>query len=198
MWPFSLSHNRHGLAGAGWARNQNKDQLPIATAMAGVDMRLSPNAYRELHWHKSAEWAFMLNGSARIAAVNEDGQNFIDDVTEGDVWFFPAGIPHSIQALENGCEFLLIFDDGAFSEENTFLLTELIERTPKTVVAKNFRTSVKTFDKSPDTQLWIFPGTPAPADIEKQNQTGPAGLIPKDKSYSFHWSEQQVHTLPFL
>lgn len=74
--------------------------------MAGVDMRLSPNGYRELHWHKSAEWALMLNGSARIAAVNEDGQNFLDDVTAGDVWFFPAGIPHSIQALENGCEFL--------------------------------------------------------------------------------------------
>jgi oxalate decarboxylase family bicupin protein len=106
-WPFGLSHNRHGLAGAGWARNQNQDQLPIATAMAGVDMRLSPNAYRELHWHKSAEWALMLNGSARISAVNEDGQNFIDDITVGDVWFFPAGIPHSIQAFENGCEFLL-------------------------------------------------------------------------------------------
>lgn len=160
--------------------------------MAGVDMRLSPNAYRELHWHKSAEWALMLNGSARIAAVNEDGQNFIDDVTEGDVWFFPAGIPHSIQAFENGCEFLLVFSDGAFSEENTFLITELIDRTPETVVAKNFRTSLDTFKNAPDKQLWIFPGTPAPEDIEKQNQTGPAGLIPKENTYSFHWSEQQV------
>jgi hypothetical protein len=58
-WPFGLSHNRHGLAGAGWARNQNINQLPIATAMAGVNMRLSPNAYRELHWHKQGEWALM-------------------------------------------------------------------------------------------------------------------------------------------
>jgi hypothetical protein len=58
-WPFGLSHNRHGLAGAGWARNQNVNQLPIATAMAGVNMRLSPNAYRELHWHKQGEWALM-------------------------------------------------------------------------------------------------------------------------------------------
>lgn len=58
-WPFGLSHNRHGLAGAGWARNQNVNQLPIATAMAGVDMRLSPHAYRELHWHKQGEWALM-------------------------------------------------------------------------------------------------------------------------------------------
>ena len=58
-WPFGLSHNRHGLAGAGWARNQNINNLPIATAMAGVNMRLSPNAYRELHWHKQGEWALM-------------------------------------------------------------------------------------------------------------------------------------------
>lgn len=58
-WPFGLSHNRHGLAGAGWARNQNVNQLPIATAMAGVNMRLEPNAYRELHWHKQGEWALM-------------------------------------------------------------------------------------------------------------------------------------------
>ncbi|KAJ4300915.1 hypothetical protein N0V90_003003 [Kalmusia sp. IMI 367209] len=195
-WPFGLSHNRHGLAGAGWARNQNQDQLPIATAMAGVDMRLSPHAYRELHWHKSAEWALMLNGSARIAAVNEDGQNFIDDVTVGDVWFFPAGVPHSIQAFENGVEFLLVFDDGAFSEENTFLLSELIARTPESVVAKNFRTSVDTFKNAPDQQLWIFPGTEAPTDIEKQNQTGPAGIIPKDVSYSFHWSEQKPYKVP--
>lgn len=38
-WPFGLSHNRHGLAGAGWAREQNVDELPVATAMAGVNMR---------------------------------------------------------------------------------------------------------------------------------------------------------------
>ena len=60
-----------------------------------------------------------LNGSVRIASMNEAGQTFVDDVQEGDVWFFPPGIPHSIQAFENGCEFLLIFNDGSFSEENS-------------------------------------------------------------------------------
>lgn len=48
-WPLGLSHNRHGTpASAGFARQENVDSLPIATAMAGVDMRLSPNAYREM------------------------------------------------------------------------------------------------------------------------------------------------------
>jgi oxalate decarboxylase family bicupin protein len=97
MWPLGLSHNRHGLQAAGWARQQNVDDLPAATAMAGVDMRLEPNAYRELHWHQEGEWAYILNGSARIAVMNEGGESFIDDVTAGDVWFFPPGDPHSIQ-----------------------------------------------------------------------------------------------------
>lgn len=195
-WPFGLSHNRHGLAGAGWARNQNVGQLPVATSMAGVDMRLEPHAYRELHWHKQGEWALLLNGSVRIAAVNEDGQSFVDDLTAGDVWFFPPGIPHSIQAFENGCEFLLVFDDGAFSEDNTFMISELLERNPASVVAKNFRTSVNTFDKLPNGQLWIFPGTPAPSNIQKQNVTGPAGIIPLKESYSYHFSKQEPYRVP--
>ncbi|KAF1950909.1 Bicupin, oxalate decarboxylase/oxidase [Byssothecium circinans] len=196
-WPFGLSHNRHGLAGAGWARQQNTGQLPIATNMAGVNMRLSPNAYREMHWHKAGEWALMLNGSVRIQVVNDDGETFVDDVTEGDVWFFPAGIPHSIQAFEGGCEFLLVFDDGGFSEEETFLVSELMLRTPESVVAKNFRTSVDSFrNKIPAEQLWIFPGTKAPKNIEEQNVTGPAGIVSKQKSYTYHFSKQEPYRVP--
>ncbi|KAG9184961.1 Oxalate decarboxylase [Alternaria panax] len=195
-WPFALSHNRHGLAGAGWARSQNTDQLPSSVAMAGTNMRLSPHAYRELHWHKQGEWALMLNGSVRIASMNEAGQTFVDDVQEGDVWFFPPGIPHSIQAFENGCEFLLIFNDGSFSEENTFLLSELMLRNPESVIAKNFRTSVKTFENISKEQLWIFPGTPAPKNISEQNVTGPAGVIPKEGAYTYHWSQQEPVKVP--
>ena len=39
--------------------------------------------------------------------------------------YFPSGVPHSLQGLSpNGTEFLLIFDDGSFSEESTFVLTD--------------------------------------------------------------------------
>ena len=96
-WPMGLSHNRHGLGNAGWSRQQNIQNLPIATQMAGVDMALEPWAYRELHWHKANEWSIILKGSVRVSAVNEAGETFIDDLQEGDVWFFPAGVPHSIQ-----------------------------------------------------------------------------------------------------
>lgn len=54
MWPFGLSHVKQGSGTrAGWSRQQNIDVLPVADKMAGVDMRLAPGAYRELHWHTS-------------------------------------------------------------------------------------------------------------------------------------------------
>ena len=54
----------------------------------------------------------VLNGTCRITSLNSQGQNFVDDVGTGDLWYFPQGDPHSIQALGDGCSFLLIFDDG--------------------------------------------------------------------------------------
>ncbi|KXT14910.1 hypothetical protein AC579_3075 [Pseudocercospora musae] len=195
-WPLALSHNRHGKEAAGWARQQNVEQLPIATEMAGVDMMLEPNAYRELHWHQANEWSLMLNGSVRLSSVNEAGQTFTDDLQAGDVWFFPAGVPHSIQALADGCEFLLVFDSGEFSEDNTFLVSELFERNPKSVLAKDLRVDTSAFDNIPEGQLYIFPGTPAPANISEQNVTGPAGIIPQEVSYSYHFSQQEPYEVP--
>lgn len=197
-WPLGLSHNRHGSPNtAGWARQENVDDLPIATAMAGVDMRLSPGAYRELHWHKANEWSLMLNGSVRLYSSNTAGENFEDTISAGDVWFFPAGIPHSIQALDDGAEFLLIFDDGSFSDSGTSLVSELFERMPKSVLAKNFRTDVSAFDNLPTGELYIFPSTETPnATTSAQNTTGPAGIIPQNLQYTYHLSEQQPFEVP--
>ena len=88
-------------------------------------MRLDSGAIRELHWHKEAEWAYVLAGEVRITGIDYEGGNFIDDLKKGDLWYFPSGVPHSLQGLgENGTEFLLIFDSGSFSEESTFVLTD--------------------------------------------------------------------------
>ncbi|OTB06039.1 hypothetical protein M426DRAFT_319404 [Hypoxylon sp. CI-4A] len=194
MWPLGLSHNVFGSGEeAGWARQQNQKVLPAASAMAGVDMRLEPNAYRELHWHTAGEWALMLKGSARVAAMNSDGATFVDDVTEGDVWFFPQGVPHSLQALHEGCEFLLVFDDGGFSELDTFLATEMMMRTPVSVWAKNLQTDTKTLDSIPDAEKYIFKGTPAPSNITEQNITSSAGSLWGPTGYTYHWSQQEFH-----
>lgn len=194
---MSLSHNKLGNGkNSGWARQQNTAVLPVATAMAGVDMRLEPGAYRELHWHTSGEWALVLKGGVRVAAMNEDGQSFVDDVTAGDVWFFPPGIPHSLQALDEGCEFLLVFDEGDFSEDATFLATETMMRNPESVIAKNFEVDISALKDLPTEELFIFNGTPAPEDIQQQNITGSAGSITAPNSYTYHWSQQKPFQTP--
>lgn len=93
-------------------------------------MRLDEGVIRELHWHKEAEWAYVLDGEVRVTAIDYEGGNFIDDLKKGDLWYFPSGVPHSLQGMgENGTEFLLVFDDGGFSEESTFILTDWLGNT---------------------------------------------------------------------
>jgi hypothetical protein len=41
-----------------------------------------------------------------------------------------SGVPHSLQGLKGGVEFLLVFDDGSFSEDNTFLASEVFAHNP--------------------------------------------------------------------
>lgn len=197
MWPMGMSANRFGSGkNSGWARQQNTAVLPAATKMAGVDMRLAPNAYRELHWHTANEWALVLKGCTRVAAVDDEGRSFVDDVCAGDTWFFPAGVPHSIQAFDEGCEFLLVFDQGDFTEDGTFLVSELFLRNPVEVLSKDLQAPVEAFDNLPPDQLYIFNGTPPPRNISEQNVTGPAGTIGGNGSYTYHWSQQAPYTVP--
>lgn len=49
-------------------------------------MRLDEGVIRELHWHKEAEWAYVLDGSVRVTAIDYEGGNFIDDLNKGDLW----------------------------------------------------------------------------------------------------------------
>ena len=148
---FSFSDSHMRLSSGGWTRQVTQRELAVSTSIAGVNMRLNAGGVRELHWHKASEWAYMLYGSARITAVDAQGRNFVDDVGVGDLWFFPSGIPHSIQGLgPDGCEFLLVFDDGGFDEDNTFLISDWFKHTPNDVLAKNFGVPASSFGHTPD------------------------------------------------
>src|SRR5260370_22070022 len=118
--------------------------------MGGVNMRLNAGGIRELHWHEAGECGYMVYGSARSTAIDAQGHNFADDVGVGDLWYFASGVPHSIQGLgPNGCEFLLVFDDGDFDEDNTFLLSDWFKQTPNEVLAKNFDVAGSSFANVP-------------------------------------------------
>ena len=167
---FSFDDAHMRLTTGGWTRQVTVRELGISKNVAGVNMRLNAGGVRELHWHKAAEWAYMLYGAARITAIDAQGRNFVDDVGVGDLWYFPSGIPHSIQGLgPDGAEFLLVFDDGEFDEDNTFLLSDWLKHTPPDVLAKNFGVPASMFDNVPDpSQLYIFPApVPGPISADK-------------------------------
>ncbi|KAH9945435.1 oxalate decarboxylase [Epithele typhae] len=191
-WPFAMSHNR--LQTGGWARQQNVGVMPLATSMAGVNMRLEAGAIRELHWHKTAEWSYVLKGSVQVTSINSDGQNYLGTASAGDLWYFPPGVPHSLQATDDdpdGAEFLLVFNDGAFSEDATFLLTEWLAHVPKEVLAKNFKASMSAFDHIPAEQLYIFPSAPPPTNGAPV--ADPAGQVPNP--FVFHLSQVNATAL---
>ncbi|MDX6644630.1 MAG: oxalate decarboxylase [Miltoncostaeaceae bacterium] len=191
---FASAHTR--VTAGGWAREVTVRDLPVAKAIAGVDMRLKPGAIRELHWHSAAEWALMLAGGARITAVDAEGRNFVADVAEGDLWFFPAGIPHSIQGLEKGCEFLLVFDDGDFSEFDTFLLTDWFAHTPREVLAENFGVPPRSFARIPadiEQKRYIFPAK-VPGPLASDEVPSPAGTVPN--GFAYHLMAQRPIECP--
>jgi oxalate decarboxylase len=148
-------------------------------------MRVTPGGIREMHWHKEAEWGYVLAGRVRVTCIDPEGRNFIDDVGVGDLWNFPAGIPHSIQGLEEGSEFLLVFDDGNFSENETFLLSDLFAHIPRDVLAQNFGVPESAFANIPqdvEHTRWIFAGD-VPGPIADDTVAAPAGKTPISYTY---------------
>jgi oxalate decarboxylase len=148
-------------------------------------MRLTAGGVRELHWHTAAEWAFMLYGTARITCIDADGKSFVTDVKEGDLWYFPPGIPHSIQGLApDGTEFLLVFDDGNFSEYETVLLSDWMAHTPRDVVSKNFVVPQAAVEVMPKKELFIFQAElPGPLAEDQRKAAGALGASPIDFAF---------------
>ncbi len=185
---FGMAHNR--LERGGWAREVTCRELPAAKELAGVDMRLGAGVVRELHWHKEAEWGYVLQGGCRITVVDPDRNVYVDDLKAGDLWLFPSGFPHSIQGLEEGCEFLLVFNDGNFSENETLLVTELMAHMPPEVLAKNFGIPAQHFANLPPKEKYIFP-LPVPAPIDQV-----LAALPKqrpEKPFTVHGGDFTAH-----
>jgi oxalate decarboxylase len=154
-------------------------------------MRLEAGGYRELHWHTADEWAYVLYGKARVTVMNPDGTMFIGDVEEGDLWIFPAGFPHSIQGLgPDGTEFLLVFNQGAFSEDGTMLLSEWIAHTPPEVLAKNTGLDASIFAKAPAAPLYIFPGK-EPGSLEQDKAEIGGEAVASRYQYTFKLKAMQ-------
>src|ERR1044072_9349703 len=137
---FALEKSEGKVSGNSCGKEATVTQLPISKGIAGVSMRLEPGAMRELHWHATAaEWAFVLEGRVRTTVVEPSGLAETNDFDPGDVWYFPRGHGHMLQCLgDKPCHFILIFDNGYFSEFGTFSITDWIGHTPKELLANPF------------------------------------------------------------
>jgi oxalate decarboxylase len=182
-YPFGLGHKR--MQEGGWSREVTVRELAVSKSIAGVDMRLTAGGVRELHWHTAAEWAIMLYGNARITGLDAEGKSFVADVTEGDLWYFPTGIPHSIQGLNpDGAEFLLVFDDGNFSEYETVLLTDWMAHTPHDVLAANFGVDQAAMQKMVRHEKFIFQAPlPGPLADDLKSTAGSLGLSKQEFAF---------------
>jgi oxalate decarboxylase len=178
-YPFSFANKR--TYKGGWSREVTVRELPVSKTLAGVNMRLTAGGVRELHWHTADEWAIILYGTARITAIDRDGKSFVADVKKNDLWYFPSGIPHSIQGLDpDGTEFMLVFDDGNFSESETVLLSDTMAHLPPEVLSKNFGVAESALKNLPKEELFIFQ-TAVPRSLEA-DQKAAAGTLGKSSS----------------
>lgn len=182
-YPFSFANKR--VYEGGWSREVTIRELPVSKSMAGVNMRLTAGGVRELHWHTSAEWAIVLYGTARITTIDADGRSFVADTNKNDLWFFPPGQPHSIQGLSpDGTEFLLVFDDGEFSESETVLLSDTVRHVPAEVLSKNFGVGEHAFANVPNTELFIFQ-TEVPGTLENDQKLAAGTLGKSSLDFAF-------------
>jgi len=129
-------------------------------------MYLETGGIRELHWHQTAEWVDHDRGQVPDHDPVREGKPSVEDVFKEDLWFFPAGLPHSLQGMgPDGAEFVLAFDDGNQSESNTLLLTDWLAHTPPRCWRKTSGSPRRPFNDIPLHNLWIFPGD-EPGDLE--------------------------------
>ncbi|WP_228447741.1 cupin domain-containing protein [Chryseobacterium sp. KBW03] len=125
-------------------RGVSVNEFKASQNLAGVSMHLEPGAIRELHWHaNAAEWGYVLEGQMRTTVIDPQGNVFIDIFNPGDVWYFPRGYGHVLQCISSkSCHFILIFDNGDFSEDHTFSITDFISSVPVEIAAQNLGLTV--------------------------------------------------------
>jgi oxalate decarboxylase len=172
---FALEKSQGRVQGGSYGKEATVEQLPISRGIAGVSMRLEPGVMRELHWHATAaEWAYVISGRVRTTVVDPLGRTGVDDFGPGDIWYFPRGHGHMLQCLGNEpCHFILVFDNGYFSEFGTFSLTDWLGHVPGPLLAKNLGVPVETFADFPKEEVYFakgpVPPEPAAAPLAGHN-----------------------------
>jgi len=177
----------------GWAKEATVAEFPVSEKLAGVLMQLAPGGLRELHWHaNAAEWAYVIKGQCRVTTIDPQNQAQVVDFAAGDVWYFPRGFGHSIEGIGNeDCQFLLVFDNGYFSEFGTFSISDWIGHIPSEVLQKVFAVPAQTFANFPKSEVYIAKG-PVPPPLA--SPAPPGSLNSGPLTHRYHLLAQRPET----
>ncbi len=191
---FELEKSEGKVIGGSSGKEATVKQLPISKGIAGVSMRLEPGVIRELHWHATAaEWAFVIEGRVRTTVIDPHGRAETNDFEPGDIWYFPRGHGHMLQCLGNKpAHFILIFDNGYFSEFGTFSISDWIGHSSKHLLAKNFGLPESAFDGFPEHEVYFARG-PVPADTIPPNHQ--RSLSSPPDTHRYRMLAQEPHSI---
>ena len=124
MFWASFNNAPRRIQNGGWARQVTQADF----ADLGGDFRRQHAAHPRRHPRAAlapgrASGPMSAAARCRITTIDSEGRSNVEDVQEGGLWYFPSGLPHSLQGIGDGrCEFILCFDDGKATEYNTLLL----------------------------------------------------------------------------
>ncbi len=173
----------------GWAREVTTRTLPLATGIAGAHLFVNAGGAREMHWHNSAEWAYVVDGHCQVTVVDPDGQLEIVNLAPGDLWYFPTGHSHAIQTLGPApCHAILAFDDGLYSEHGTFGISDWMSRYDAPTLSQALGVSTETFSSNPKAETYIMQGEVLALD---DPQAKSARALDRDRTHRFALMSQK-------
>lgn len=172
----------------GWAREITTRSLPLATGIAGAHLFINAGGSREMHWHNSAEWAYVLGGYSQATIVDPAGETEVVNFGPGDLWYFPKGHSHAIMTL--GTEpfhAILTFDDGLYSENGTFGISDWMSRLDAKALERALGTPAGGLSKIPAGETYIMQGEVVPLDGP---QARAEKVLPPARTHRFHLMQQ--------
>jgi len=183
VFTASLDKGPIKATSGGWAREVTARGLPLATGIAGAHLFMNAGGAREMHWHNSAEWAYVVDGHCQVTVVDPDGQLEIANLGPGDLWYFPTGHSHAIQTLgSTPCHAILAFDDGLYSEHGTFGITDWMSRYDAPTLSQALGVSTEAFSPNPKAETYIMQGEVLALDGPQAKTARP---LDRDRTHRF-------------
>jgi oxalate decarboxylase len=189
VFTTSLDKGPIKATSGGWAREVTTRGLPLATGIAGAHLFINAGGAREMHWHNSAEWAYVVDGHCQVTVVDPEGQLEIVNLGPGDLWYFPKGHSHAIQTLGQApCHAILAFDDGLYSEHGTFGISDYMSRYDAQSLSQALGLSAEAFAQIPKAETYIMQGEVLPLDGP---QARSARALDRDRTHRYAMMAQK-------